>query len=99
MQAPVASTVQADGSTPEPDRPDVTNGTHIVDVGLLQIELGGVFNRTGDGRHNTGTPVTARLGLTDWLEARVGGDGFLSVTAPPDHQAGLRNIPLGVTRR
>ena len=25
----------------EPDRPDVTNGTHIVDVGLLQIEVGG----------------------------------------------------------
>ena len=31
----------------EPDRPDVTNGTHIVDVGLLQIEFGGVYNRTG----------------------------------------------------
>ena len=25
----------------EPDRPDVTNGTHIVDIGLLQIEFGG----------------------------------------------------------
>lgn len=23
--------------TIEPDRPDVTNGTHIVDIGLLQI--------------------------------------------------------------
>src|SRR5262249_40911243 len=31
----------------EPDRPDVTNGTHIVDVGLLQIEIGGQYARTG----------------------------------------------------
>ena len=26
----------------EPDRPAVTNGTHIVDIGLLQIEVGGI---------------------------------------------------------
>jgi hypothetical protein len=57
-----------------------------VDVGLLQIEFGGVFNRTGDGRHNTGTPVTAHR-LTDWLEARVSSDGFLSVTDPAGNRS------------
>jgi hypothetical protein len=36
----------------EPDRPDVTNGTHIVDIGLLQMELGVVWNRTAVSQHN-----------------------------------------------
>jgi hypothetical protein len=98
-QAPASSTAQADNNPLEPDRPDVTNGTHIVDVGLLQIELGGVFNRTGDGRHNTGTPVTARVGLTNWLEARVSTDGYLSVTDPAGNQSGLGNVQIGAKLR
>lgn len=98
-QAPVASGAPADNNPLEPDRPDVTNGTHIVDVGLLQIEFGGVFNRVGDGRHSVGTPVTARVGLTDWLEARISSDGFLSVTDSLDHQAGLGNIQVGAKLR
>jgi hypothetical protein len=98
-QAPAPSTAQADNGTIDPDRPDVTNGPHLVDVGLLQIELGGVFNRTGDGRHNMGTPVTARVGLTDWLEARVGTDGFLSVTDPTGNQSGLGNVQVGAKLR
>src|SRR4051794_26119114 len=61
----------------EPDRPDVTNGTHIVDVGLLQMEIGGIWNHTGSGQHDVGTPTTFRLGLSEWLEARISADGFL----------------------
>src|SRR5215467_3893154 len=83
----------------EPDRPDVTNGTHIVDVGLLQIEAGGVWNRGGADRHSTGTPVTLRLGLSEWLEARISGDGLLSVTDPSGTQSGLGNIQLGAKLR
>ena len=88
-------------STPlEPDRPDVTNGTHIVDVGLLQVEFGGLFNRTGDGKHNSGTPVTARVGLTTWLEARVSTDGYLSVIDPIEgNQTGLGNVQVGAKLR
>ncbi len=56
---------------------DVTNGTHIVDVGLLQLEIGGLYTIPVAGQHAFGTPFTARVGLFDWLEARIGTDGLL----------------------
>jgi hypothetical protein len=83
----------------EPDRPDVTNGTHIVDVGLLQMEAGGIWTRGGASRHSVGTPTTLRLGLSDWLEARISSDGFLSVTDPGGTQSGLGNVQLGAKLR
>jgi hypothetical protein len=88
-----------DAGNLEPDRPDVTNGTHIVDVGLLQIELGGLFSRSGASRHNLGTPVTLRVGLTDWLEVRVGSDGVLSSTDLQGSQTGMGDIQLGAKLR
>ncbi len=97
MQTPTAA---PDSNPLEPDRPDVTNGTHIVDVGLLQVEFGGLFNRIGEGRHNSGTPITARVGLTTWLEARVSTDGYLSVLDPIDgNQTGLGNVQVGAKLR
>ena len=66
----VQSPVVVEQDKLEPDRPDVTNGTHIVDVGLLQMEAGGVWNRARAGGHSSSTPTTVRLGLTAWLEAR-----------------------------
>ena len=83
----------------EPDRPDVTNGTHIVDVGLLQIEVGGLVSQAAGERRNIGTPVTARVGLTDWLEARIGGDGWLVSTDPQSRESGFGNLQLGVKLR
>ena len=83
----------------EPDRPDVTNGTHIVDVGLLQMEVGGIWNRSGSGQHDVGTPTSFRLGLTEWLEARISGDGFLAVTDPAGTARGVGNVQLGAKLR
>lgn len=83
----------------ELDRPDVTNGTHIVDVGLLQIEVGGLFNHSGPDGHDFGTPITARVGVADWLELRVGGDGFLASTDPQGTQRGIGNVQLGAKLR
>jgi hypothetical protein len=97
QQSPAAGV--ADNDNLEPDRPDVTNGTHIVDVGLLQMEAGGLWNRAGAGRHSVGTPTTLRLGLADWLEARISSDGFLAVTDGPDVQRGLGNVQLGAKLR
>lgn len=98
-QLPIPLTTSAQHDSLEPDRPDVTNGTHIVDVGLLQIEFGGVFNRTGQYGHNIGTPVTARVGLTEWLEARLSSDGFLAVADPAGNQSGLGNVQIGAKLR
>jgi hypothetical protein len=94
--------VQPTGATPEPidpDRPDVTNGTHIVDTGLLQVEMGGVFSRSNATTQNVGTPVTFRFGATDWLELRFGGDGFLQSTDLTGHQTGMGNTQLGAKLR
>jgi hypothetical protein len=95
-QAPVAV---SDQDPLEPDRPDVTNGTHIVDVGLLQVEAGVTWSRARTGGHSLGTPTTLRLGLSEWLEARVSGDGFLSVTDPSGSQSGVGNVQLGAKLR
>jgi outer membrane putative beta-barrel porin/alpha-amylase len=83
----------------EPDRPDVTNGTHIVDVGLLQMEIGVISNHNGAGQHDVGTPTTFRLGLSEWLEARISGDGFLAVTDPSGTEHGIGNVQLGAKLR
>jgi hypothetical protein len=73
---PIAAPVWAQERV-EPDPPDVTNGSHIVDVGLLQIEMGGVYTRYDLAFRTGGSPITARLGLTDWCEVRIGTDGWL----------------------
>lgn len=83
----------------EPDRPDITNGTHIVDTGLLQIEIGGLYTHGGPGAHAFGSPLTARVGLTEWLEVRVGTDGLLSQTDREGRRTGFGNTQIGAKVR
>ena len=97
-QAPTAAATGGQIDNLEPDRPDVTNGTHVVDVGVLQMEVGGLWSR-GPGTRSVGTPVTARLGVTDWLEARVGGDGYLSVTDRVGIHRGMGNVQIAAKLR
>ena len=81
-----------------PDRPDVTNGTNIVDTGLLQVEAGVQHVRMGTQR-NLGTPLTLRVGLFEWLEARIGTDGFLHQTDTSSSVSGLGNVQVGAKIR
>src|SRR5262249_20215030 len=90
--APVKETI-------EPDRPDVTNGTHIVDTGLLQIEIGGLYTHAASRQNAVGSPFTARVGLTDWLEARIGNDGVLAQSDGTTHASGIGNTQLGAKLR
>ena len=83
----------------EPDRPDVTNGTHIVDVGLLQMELGVQHVRMGTSQRNLATPLTARVGLFEWLEARGSTDGFLRQTDASSSVNGPGNVQVGAKVR
>lgn len=85
--------------TIEPDRPDVTNGTHIVDTGLLQIEIGGLFTRASSQQHALGTPFTARIGVSDWLEARIGTDGLLVQSDGTAHATGVGGTQIGAKLR
>jgi hypothetical protein len=81
-----------------PDRPDVTNGTAIVDVGLLQVEVGAQHARMGT-QHSAGTPLTVRVGLSEWLEARVSTDGFLHQSDIGTSASGIGNVQLGAKIR
>jgi hypothetical protein len=83
----------------EPDRPDFTNSAHMVGEGLLQIEVGGIFTRAGAGQRAFGSPFTARVGLTEWLEARVGTDGLLWQADGDARATGLGNIQLAAKLR
>lgn len=83
----------------EPDRPDVTNGTHIIDIGLLQVEIGGLYTRNGPSQTAFGSPFTARVGLTEWLEARFGTDGLVSETDIDGRATGIGNLQLGAKLR
>jgi hypothetical protein len=90
---------QAAGAPIQPDRPDVTNGTSIVDVGLLQIEAGVQHARMGANQQNLGTPISARIGLFEWLEARVSTDGFLHQSDAISSEGGLGNVQVGAKLR
>jgi hypothetical protein len=98
----VENTVAADVSVMapiEPDRPDVTNGTHIVEVGLLQVEVGVQHARIGPGLGNLGTPLTFRMGVFEWLEARASTDGFLHQSDMSASVSGAGNVQLGAKLR
>ena len=83
----------------EPDRPDVTNGTHIVPAGLVQIEFGALYTRDAPGQTGATSPFTIRVGLADWIEARVGADGVTTQNGPDANATGFGNVQLGAKLR
>jgi hypothetical protein len=83
----------------DPDRPDVTNGTHIVETGLLQLEMGALYTRVASAQGSFGSPFTARVGLAEWLEARIGTDGFLTQSDQNGRASGIGNTQLGAKLR
>jgi len=94
-----ATPCRAQDDRVEPDRPDVTNGTHIVDTGLLQVELGGLYARTGSDRNGFASPFALRVGLTDWLEARVSSDGVVTQSDGAIRRTGMGNTQVGAKVR
>lgn len=58
----------------EPDRPDLTNGPHLVTSGTVQFELGGIFTHDTSGRHMAAAPVAVRIGVSKGFEARFAVD-------------------------
>ncbi len=98
-QASAKEPATASPSPIEPDRPDVTNGAHIVGEGLLQVELGYQHLRMRRTQRSQGTPVTLRLGLTEWLELRAGSDGYVRQSDGVTSASGAGNIQAGAKLR
>src|SRR5437764_15471911 len=58
------------------DRPHVGTGTHLVDPGAVELEIGGQYQ--GDRRERTfASPMLVRVGVNDRIEARIGSDGLV----------------------
>lgn len=83
----------------DPDRPDVTNGTHIVAPGLVQVEFGGLYSHDGPDQGTANSPFTVRIGVSRWFEARVGADGLLSQSTGDLRTTGFGDIQLGAKLR
>ncbi|HXD75031.1 MAG TPA: transporter [Vicinamibacterales bacterium] len=83
----------------EPDRPDVTNGTHIVSPGLVQIEFGGMYTRDTAEQSGGTSPFTIRIGVADWIEARFGADGLTTQNGPDANGTSFGNIQVGAKLR
>src|SRR5215472_3857343 len=77
----------------QPDRPDVTNSTRIVPTGIVQLEFGGLYSRTDPGAA-ANSPLTVRVGLTEWIEARFGTDGVITQNAGGAGATGFGNVQL-----
>lgn len=93
-----AQAVTAPATLPAND--DVADGTETTDVGLLQVELGGVFTRADTSTRAGGTPLTLRYGAFDWLEISAGTDGYVTQrTADAGTTGGLGNTLVGARLR
>lgn len=92
--------VAAQGAETLPANDDVADGTDTTDIGLLQVELGGVFTRPAAGQRGGGTPLMLRYGAFEWLEVSAGTDGFLAQQAVDTGAiSGLGNTLLGARLR
>lgn len=98
-QTPPLSPAPSSPTAIEPDRPDVTNGAHIVGTGLVQFELGGTLTAVSADQHNAGTPITVRFGIAKWLEARVAADGLVSLSDGRSRATGFGNVQLAAKVR
>jgi hypothetical protein len=103
FEAMLATTLRA--QTPDavgpinPDRPDVTNSPQLIHPGLVQIESGVIWTRQDEAHRAFSTPVVARIGVRDWLEAQVGSDGLVTQTEMGEHATGVGNVRLGAKVR
>jgi hypothetical protein len=83
----------------DPDRPDVTNSAHLIGPGELQIEMGGSYVRGSRDLTSFGSPFLARIGVSDRIEARVGGDGWVGRSERDEWQSGFGNVQAAAKLR
>ncbi|MFN7979323.1 MAG: transporter [Vicinamibacterales bacterium] len=99
-QSPSATAPSTADAQALPANDDVTDGTDTTDVGLLQVELGGVFTHGDAATRAAGTPLTLRYGAFEWLELSVGTDGYLAMHASDSAwTSGIGNTQLGARVR
>lgn len=83
----------------EPDRPDVTNGAHLVPLHSVQFELGVAYTRDSETEHGTGAPIDVRIGVLEWLEAQVGIDAVVTAAGTDAEATGSGVFQFGAKIR
>jgi hypothetical protein len=78
-----------------PDRPDASDSTATVEAGWSQLELGVAVSRVGRGSTALGTPFVLRTGLSESVELRLGGDGFVWQSDSGVAAAGAGDLAMG----
>lgn len=76
------------------DRPDLTNATYTVPKGLVQLESGVQHWRVVAGE-SMATPVSLRVGLAHWFEARIDTDGLTRDRQPPQTSTEFGGLTVG----
>lgn len=79
------------------DRPDYTESSEVVGRGVMQIEMGTIFeidSSAGSKTISFGTPLL-RLGLSKKLELRVATDGFVSDRGGGLATRGMADLQVG----
>lgn len=92
---PPAADANLSTADDDSDAPDITNRTHAVDDGLIQIEFGGAYSRSSHVAHDLGTPLAVRFGLTDSLEINVSDDGLMVAAVGDARASGVGNLQVG----
>jgi len=79
------------------DRPDFTESSVVVGKGIWQLETGTAYVGEADARAFAAPQALLRLGLTNRLELRLGGSGFLSerATAGAEPTVGGSDFEVG----
>lgn len=82
------------------DRPHVGTGTHVVEPGEVQFEIGIQLQFQRARRVRTvSSPTLVRIGATDRVEVRVASDGWLERGDPAATVHGMGNAQLGAKIR
>jgi hypothetical protein len=98
MAPPLSAQTPAAAMSINPDRPDLTNSPQLVAPGIVQLEMGVIQTRQ-EQVHRFGSPVLARIGARQWLEAQVGIDGLLIQTDLAERVTGIGNVHVGAKIR
>jgi hypothetical protein len=105
--APSAASTMRDSSASDPinaDRPGIADGSRVIDVGQLQLELGAQRERHTDAGTRTTrsfAPTLLRIGVLRQLELRVESNTFIRADtaagggATTDESSGLSPVLLG----
>lgn len=79
----------------QPDRPDVTNATYTVPKGLVQLESGVQHSKILVSGESSATPVSVRVGVAHWFEARLDTDGLTRDKQLPETLTGFAGLTVG----